>query len=141
MPVAFTVVGHPMPAGSKRAMQHPRTGRVVVMDASRNKPWRALVTAEALEAAGEPLLGPVCCEMTFYVGRPKGHYRTGRNAHLLRESAPAHPVVRPDVLKLARAVEDSMTGIVYRDDSQIVDERIVKRYGLPERVEVRVTPL
>jgi Holliday junction resolvase RusA-like endonuclease len=47
-------------------------------------------------------------------------------------------VTRPDVLKLARAAEDALTGIVWRDDSQIVHETLAKVYGEPERLEVAV---
>jgi hypothetical protein len=32
-------------------------------------------------------------------------------------------------LKLARAAEDALTGVLWLDDSQIVDERISKAYG------------
>ena len=42
------------------------------------------------------------------------------------------------LLKLTRAVEDALTGLVWRDDAQVVDEVLSKRYGAPERVEVRV---
>jgi len=35
------------------------------------------------------------------------------------------------VLKLARAVEDALTGVIWADDAQIVDEVIRKRYGRP----------
>jgi predicted short-subunit dehydrogenase-like oxidoreductase (DUF2520 family) len=42
------------------------------------------------------------------------------------------------VLKLARGVEDALTGIVWRDDAQIVVEHLEKRYGSPARCEVRV---
>jgi Holliday junction resolvase RusA-like endonuclease len=49
--------------------------------------------------------------------------------------------VKPDVLKLARAVEDALTGILYRDDAQIVTEVLRKRYGDPPRVEIRLSPV
>ena len=45
------------------------------------------------------------------------------------------------MLKLARAVEDALTGIVWRDDAQIVDEQLSKVYGEPARVEVDVAEL
>ena len=35
----------------------------------------------------------------------------------------------PDVLKLARGVEDALTGIVWRDDAQIVNESLNKVVG------------
>lgn len=45
------------------------------------------------------------------------------------------------MLKLARAAEDALTGILWRDDAQICDEVIRKRYGEPARVEIEVRTL
>ncbi len=143
--IQFTVYGHAMPGGSKKAFVHPGSGRAVIVDASNNKSWRqevACAAREAMERAGlaDPLLCALSVSFVFYRPRPKGHHGTGRNEGVVKASAPAFPATRPDVLKLARAVEDSLTGIVYGDDAQIVDERLVKRWGSPERCEVVVRP-
>jgi crossover junction endodeoxyribonuclease RusA len=51
-------------------------------------------------------------------------------------------VVRPDLDKLIRAVLDALTGVLYEDDSQVVEfDRPRKQYGTRERVEVRVRVL
>ncbi|MEA2495595.1 MAG: hypothetical protein QOJ29_3506 [Thermoleophilaceae bacterium] len=131
----------PAPAGSKRAFQHPRTGRIMVTDASKgSKPWQAEVRAAAAARfnGGGLITTPVRVEFVFYKPRPAGHYGTGRNAGTLKGSAPPFPATRPDVLKLARGVEDALTGIVWRDDAQIVSEHLEKRYGAPARCEVTV---
>lgn len=139
----LTVYGTPAPAGSKRAFAIKRggvpTGRIAISDASkRSRPWKDLIS----QAAG-PVMGgralldcALAVSFTFYVRRPKGHY--SKRGGLL-PSAPPFPTVKPDVLKLARAVEDALSGVVYRDDSQIVTEHLVKRYGEPERVELTIT--
>ena len=135
--ITFTVYGTPQPAGSKRAMQHPVTQRIVVLDAAKNsRPWKNDVAETALQSmtALEPLEGPLILSLVFYVQRPKGHY--GKRG--LRPSAPRFPAVRPDVTKLIRAVEDAMTGIVWRDDAQVVDQHALKRYGEPARCEITV---
>jgi Holliday junction resolvase RusA-like endonuclease len=132
----FTVYGIAQPAGSKRAFYNKSAGRVIVTDDNkRARPWKAEV-ADAAQAVvdGELLAGPLSLELTFVVPRPKGHY--GANGVL--PSAPSHPIVRPDVLKLARGVEDACTGIVWRDDAQIVIETLRKEYGEPARCEVVV---
>lgn len=136
----FTVLGHAAAAGSKRAFKNPRTGKVMVTDANRlAKPWKQEVAAVAYDHHhGELLTGPLEVTMTFHVPRPRGHYGSGRNHGQVKSSAPAHPAVKPDVLKLARGVEDALTGIVWRDDAQIVSEHIHKRYGTPERVEIEI---
>lgn len=132
--ITFRVSGEPKPAGSKKAFNHPSTGRLIVTDDSGKpgKAWRKLVREEALRhAPSEPWTGPVLLSLVFYRERPKSHYGTGRNAAVLKDSAPLLPVVRPDALKLARAVEDSLTGVIYADDAQVVDGRQIKLYGPP----------
>ena len=76
--------------------------------------------------------------MVQYRPRPSNHFGTGKNAGVRKDSAPYFPIVRPDVLKIARGIEDALTGVIYRDDSQIVDEHLMKRYGEPARVEIIV---
>jgi Holliday junction resolvase RusA-like endonuclease len=44
---------------------------------------------------------------------------------------PQH-ITYPDLSKLVRAVEDSMTGIVWGDDKQVVETRSRKRYADPD---------
>lgn len=142
--IAFVVYGHPAPAGSKRGFVNRRTGRVIVTDDSvRSRPWKAQVADAAAEAMnGTGLLrGPLALEVTFYLPRPKGHYRTGRNVGLLRGGAPLYPAVKPDATKLLRAIEDACTGVVWNDDAQVVNQWVRKLYGEPARCEVRVQQL
>lgn len=72
---------------------------------------------------------PTCREYTIQtVGRP---------------SAPHYPAVKPDATKLVRAVEDALTGICWRDDAQIVNQDVRKRYADTgsARVEIAITSL
>lgn len=144
--IHFKVLGKPQPAGSKKGFVHPKTNRVVIVDdAKHSRPWKQEVAGEAISilgACGRGMLqGPLELSCVFYFQRPKGHFGTGRNCELLKPSAPKHPAVKPDATKLVRAVEDAMTGIVYRDDAQIIRQTAVKAYGLPERVEITVREL
>jgi len=135
--LSFTVYGVAQPAGSKTAGV-TKGGKVFVRDSARHgAPWRRHVARAAAEAMnGTGLLdGALEVSVIFTVPRPKYHY--GKRG--LRPSAPQHPTVRPDVTKLLRAVEDACTGIVWRDDAQIVEQHAVKRYGEPACAEVRVT--
>jgi Holliday junction resolvase RusA-like endonuclease len=138
----FVVYGLPKPGGSKRAFVHPKTGAVVVTEQVDNRGWRQEV-AEAgrrAMAGAPPLVGAVGVTFVFYRPRPKSHYGTGRNAGVLKPSAPAYPTSAPDAGKLARPAEDALTAIVWRDDAQIIDEVLSKRWGLP-RCEVTVLAL
>lgn len=109
-------------------------------DNPRTRPWRATVASEAAAAwGGRPLhVAPVVVEATFVFPRPKVHFGTGRNASRLKPSAPIWCATQPDGDKLARAVGDALTGVVLRDDSQIVAWTIRKVYGEPARAWIQI---
>jgi Holliday junction resolvase RusA-like endonuclease len=133
--------GTPQPAGSKRGFY--RGGRVVIVDANpKSRDWKDHVKAEVQRTYTGPLLtGPVKLDLRFCGSRPKSHYGTGKNKDSVKTTAPDYPTVKPDALKLARAVEDALTGVVYKDDAQVVEMTIRKVYSTPPRVELAVTPL
>lgn len=138
-PVTIRVLGRPAPQGSKRAFiirGGPRAGHAAVIESSHDKvkAWRQAVLDEARAAAGwgqtPPLDGPIDVTMIFYLPRPKAHYRTGRNAHLLRDTAPRLPASAPDTDKLGRSTADALTDAgIWRDDAQITDSHLAKRYA------------
>lgn len=143
--VTFTVYGVAAPAGSKRGFYNPKARRVIVTDDSkRSRPWKAQVADAAAQAMNEGQLldGPLLCDITFWIPRPKGHFGTGRNAGVVRASAPPAPTVKPDLLKLARAIEDACAGVIYRDDAQITCEVLQKAYTTGQaRTEIRVVQI
>lgn len=148
--IRFSVDGIAKPGGSKRGFAFRRkNGKlgVALADASgqAGKDWRASVAHAArlaMEAQQLPLSSaPLAVEMTFRVLRPKGHFRTGKNAHVLRDTAPASPTNKPDVLKLARSAEDACTGIIWRDDSQTVQLSLAKVYADRPGVDVVVSEI
>lgn len=139
--ITITVHGLPAPQGSKR-----HVGRGVMVESSKKvKPWRQDVKHAALretEALDWTVLdGPLAVAMTFTFDRPKGHYRTGRNAHLLRDAAPTRPSGMPDLSKLARSTEDALTGVVWKDDARVVEYvRLGKWYAGTDAVDVLPVP-
>lgn len=140
--VSFRIYGIPRPGGSKRGFLNRQTGRVQLVDANRNVgEWRAAVVSAALTAGIEaPLTGPLAIQVTFLMPRPSGHFGTGRNSELVKRSAPLGPISRPDTTKLMRSTEDALTGIIWRDDAQIV-EQLVRKVWVSERpgaiIEIR----
>lgn len=152
--IRITVMGKSQPAGSKQAFvpldkdgnpyRDKSNGRIIVnvVDANpKSKEWKQIVGYTAKRDYRGPLLqGPISLVLRFYCLRCKGHFGTGRNAGIVKDSAPPFPIVKPDVLKLARAVEDALTGVLYEDDAQIVREVLTKEYGDTARVEIEVRP-
>lgn len=117
--------GRPAPQGSKAVNR--RTG--MMFESSKLLPaWRRAMdmrlTAERVAHHGLTFTGPVVVSATFIIPRPKSHYRTGRNAALLRESAPRVHTQKPDLDKLVRAVLDALTR-----SGLIADDAQVSRFG------------
>lgn len=141
--INIVVYGLAQPAGSKRAFLPKGSRRPSIVDANKkSRPWKTQVSqAAGQQYSGELLRGPLAVQFKFYVPRPKHHYGSGRNASIVKNSAPTDPTSKPDLLKLARGVEDALTGVVYGDDSQIVHEHLFKQYGSPARVEIFVQAL
>jgi Holliday junction resolvase RusA-like endonuclease len=139
--ITFTIFGIPQPAGSKRAFIVK--GRAIVTDAnSKAKPWKQEVAAAAakeMDEAGATLFDcPLNLCVTFYRTRPKNHYcKRGLSAHGMRT---AYPATKPDATKLLRGLEDACTGIVWRDDAQIVRQFVEKAWGERDMTVVEVTP-
>lgn len=155
--VSFRVTGAPKPAGSKASGVVTRWDpelrkRVPVEIApgryktftkdSSGQPgadWRSDVRSacsDALDVAHELLDGPLAVRMTFYGERAKSHFGTGRNAGALKSSAPAfpHDSRLPDGTKLARALEDALTKLVWSDDRRVCDLWWSRRFGKPGAV-------
>lgn len=118
--VHLTVLGTPKPQGSKR---HVGNGVMVEQGGEALRLWREDVKASAVvtRQRSGTLSGAVWGTFRFYVARPKSHWRTGANAHLLRDKAPRWPVTRPDLDKVLRSTCDALTtAALWHDDSQLV---------------------
>ena len=130
MNLSLTVYGTPIPQGSTKAfMRKGARFPVVTADNKKTKPWRQEIasTAEAQLAGQPPTPDAVEVAATFSFAKPK--------------SAPkrvTQKTTKPDADKLLRALLDALTGIAFHDDSQVVDVRGKKLFGLPERVEFTV---
>lgn len=133
--ITITVYGIPGPQGSKSAKGRARDGHTILVESSKKvKPWRESVKAAALAVLlptkQAPLICPVIADMVFTFARPDGHFGTGRNAGMLKPSAPLYPAVYPDLSKLVRSTEDALSKIAYSDDARIVAYgRLAKVYA------------
>jgi crossover junction endodeoxyribonuclease RusA len=137
--ITIEVRGLPAPQGSKRHVGHG----IMVESSKAVGPWREAVRAETQRVMMarpmppddrelEPLRGPLRVAITFRLPRPRSHYRSGKNAHLIKDNAPPVPDGRPDLDKLVRAVLDGLTaGGAWSDDAQVAHLSAAKLYGLP----------
>lgn len=122
----FEVRGLPQPKGSTKAFafMDKKTGRpraVVTGDCKGTKPWAGDVRIAAKQNAPTdgPWQGPITLSLAFRVQAPQSLPKTRRS----------FAVKKPDLDKLTRAVKDALTGVIYRDDSQVVEMLLTKQYG------------
>lgn len=132
---AFFVPGTPCAKGSMRGFVLHRTRRVrLVPD---NKPklllWTSIVRKFASEVWNEPpTRDAVIVRLDVWFPRPKSHYGTGRNAGVLKASAPASHRQKPDWDKVVRGILDALTDVVYRDDCQVAGTPGLKMWASEE---------
>lgn len=135
-PVRFFVPGTPVSKGSAKAFVvkgknggKPRA--IVTQDnGEKQKPWASIISLRAQEAGLHPVEGPISINLHFVMPRLKSHFGTGKKAAQLREDAPTWHIVKPDLDKLVRCVKDALTGIAWRDDSQVCTlGHVTKCYG------------
>ena len=100
----LTVYGTPAPQGSKRAF-----GNRVVEVSKKVKPWRASIERAFLLNPWDTITEPFSIRITFMMPRPKTHYRTGKHAHELKDTAPRYHTTTPDIDKLVRSTMDGLT--------------------------------
>lgn len=113
MSTTIFIPGKPAPQGSKR-----HVGKGILVESSKEVgPWRERIALAMYQARIDPIEGPVAVDISFVMPRPLSTPK--------RKTPPA--IKKPDVDKLLRACLDAMSGICFRDDSQVVQLRGTKR--------------
>ena len=137
MELHFVAYGTPQPQGSAKAFV--RGNRAYITSANpKMRPYRHTLTQVATEVLQRHNIPTPLCprpeavevSVLWTLAKPKS---TPKRV--------VHPTKKPDVDKLLRAVLDSLTGVAYEDDSQVVRGSIEKEYGSPEKTTVTVRKL
>lgn len=123
------VPGQPAPQGSKKAVHHKQSGKIIVMESSKKvRPWREDIRLALERHAADlrfPPDMPVTVGLTFVMRRLAAMPKTDRG-----KPTPPH-TKQPDLDKLTRAVFDAITSSgVWHDDSQACKfSTLEKRYA------------
>lgn len=130
----FTLYAKPEPQGSTRAFMV--RGRPIITSANaKMKPYRHSLTQLGMEEMSRkghtaplcPQGTPVEVTVVWTLAKPKSTPKRVK-----------HPAKKPDLDKILRSVLDSLTGVAYYDDAQVVKVTCQKQYGVPESTEVHV---
>ena len=144
--VRFFVPGIPVSKGSAKAFIVK--GRAVVTQDNRDKqkPWASSISYMAQQAKMQAgcgmYLGPVSIRLDFTMPRLSSHYGMGKNAGQVKATAPFWHTSTPDLDKLVRCVKDALTGVLWKDDSQVALMPAVRKvYGDEPGVMIEIQSL
>lgn len=117
--ITFSVYGDPLPKGSVKAFTPKGWTRPILTSATKGlKQWESKIASAAqAKADGMLLVGAVSVQIAFYLSRPQSMPKKVR----------LH-TKRPDLDKLIRGGTDALTGVLYKDDAQIVSIVASKHY-------------
>lgn len=126
--ITFFVDG--TPKGQPRPKAFSRGGIASVYDPGTAEGWKGCVALAAKDKRPtEPFTGALELTLHFFFPRPKNHFRTGKNASLLRDDSPLRHTGKPDSDNLAKAVMDAMTQLAFwKDDGQVAILVVTKAF-------------
>ena len=122
-PISFFVPGPP-----KALKRHRTTKGGIHYDPSAGDKKDFL--AKAMEHRPDvPLDGPITLILVCVYPRPGSHFGTGRNAGVLKETAPFWHDQTPDWDNVGKFVGDALNGMFWKDDRLIVVPVMYEIYG------------
>lgn len=128
------IEGKPMGKGRPRFTM--ATKRAYTPEATAN--YETLIKL-AYQQQSNGLTFPIDCELEVNI---VAYFPTPRSASKKKKAAmlsgEINPTSKPDVDNISKIILDSLNGIAYRDDSQVTDLKIQKKYAEYGRVELEI---
>ena len=133
--VTFSVDGNPV--GKQRARYAKRGNFVQTYTPDKTRNYESLIKKSAIQAMGsnEVLETPVNLYLYIRAPIPKSLPKKRLEACL---NGSEKPIKKPDASNVLKSVEDAMNGVVYKDDSQIVNIHVTKVYASQSGIDVCV---
>jgi Holliday junction resolvase RusA-like endonuclease len=118
---------------------HGKPFATIYVPAETRAYQRALaLTAKVAMRSKPPLTGALCLLVTAFMRVPPSWSRKKRDMAL---AGTLRPTVKYDWDNYGKNASDAIKGIVWVDDTQVVDGRVIKVYDERPRLRVEVTPL
>lgn len=134
MSVHFEIAGEPKGKGRPRFARIG--GHVKAYTPAETAAYEDMVRLAYRQAARETFYeGPVGLRIECRFGIPKATSK--RKAEQMRRGE-ILPTKKPDADNIAKMIADALNGIAYRDDSQIAELNVVRRYADVPAVAVEI---
>jgi len=133
----FIIPGNPIAQARPRATR--RGNKIMMYDPKESREYKEFVALIAKQHAPKnPYEGALQVAINIYRQIPKN--TTKKNRALFLKGI-KRPVSKADTSNYVKGIEDALNGIIYKDDSQIVDLYASKFYSENPRVEVTIKDL
>lgn len=135
MQIHFQVEGDPKGKGRPRFTRAGKFTRVYTDKQTLD--YEALIKFYAAEAMGstDPLETPVRVFLYIRHAVPQSYSKKRTEACL---SGLEQPCKKPDIDNIAKTYLDAMNGVIFKDDTQVVDLHVKKVYSAVPGVDVMV---
>ncbi|QXG42237.1 RusA family crossover junction endodeoxyribonuclease [Pseudomonas viridiflava] len=137
-PVTFLVPGEPIGKGRPRIGTIAGRARMFTPEKTANYESLIAIAAHHVMADRELLSGPVLMELRIMVP-VAASWSKKKTAQAL--AGEVMPTKKPDADNVLKAICDGINGIVFKDDVQVVNVSLSKRFSATPGVHVRVVPL
>lgn len=137
-PVSFVVPGEAVGKGRPRVSTVGGHARMFTPTKTANYETLIALAAQQAMNGRELIAGPVLVEMKIFVS-VAASWSKKKTAEALQGLV--MPTKKPDADNVLKAICDGINGIVFKDDVQVVNVSMSKRFGETPGVLVRVIPL
>lgn len=137
-PVSFIVPGEAVGKGRPRVSTVGGHARMFTPAKTANYETLIAMAAQQAMQGRELIAGPVMLEMKISVSVAASWSKKKTAAALL---GTVMPTKKPDADNVLKAICDGINGIVFKDDVQVVNVSLSKRFSETPGVSVRVVPL
>ncbi|NNB48907.1 MULTISPECIES: RusA family crossover junction endodeoxyribonuclease [Pseudomonas chlororaphis group] len=137
-PVSFVVPGEAVGKGRPRVSTIGGHARMFTPQKTANYETLIAMAAQQAMAGRELIGGPVLVEMKILVS-VAASWSKKKTAEAL--AGDVMPTKKPDADNVLKAICDGINGIVFKDDVQVVNVSLSKRFSETPGVSVRVVPL
>jgi Holliday junction resolvase RusA-like endonuclease len=135
--ITIQLAGHPQGKGRARAFL--RGGHIGHYTPAKTASYEGMIRTAAMQAIGDrpPLDEPIEFELRAVFPVPASWSEKKRRQAIAGDLKPGK---KPDLDNIAKAWNDALNGVVYRDDALIVRSVLEKSYGERPLVAVIVRP-
>lgn len=141
MAIEFKVPGPPQGKARARTFYNQRAGHMSSVTPEKTVLYENLIKTRYIETIEKQMIpfqtleGPLTVHISAYYEPPKS---TSKKNYAKMMDNTILPTKKPDIDNIAKVVLDALNGIAYKDDTQVINLNVIKRYSKEAYVQVQI---